>query len=108
MRDDSGGRIYCDEYRQRIQAQLEKIAEFIATSRELSSAEDLETLEQDVQALTRVLGGLLVGDQLQRRLSSERLHEEEKALVRAWPKRLSGDGLVKVMICTKQGLKCEV
>ena len=61
-----------------------------------------------MQALTRVLGGLLVGDQLQRSLSSERLHEEEKALVRAWPKRLSGDGLVKVMIRTKQGLKCEV
>ena len=108
MNDDSGGRIYCDEYPQRIQAQLEKIAAFIETARELSSAEELEALEEEVQQLTNVLGGLLVGDQLQRSLCSEKLHEQESALVQGYPKRLNSDGLVRVVIRTVQGLKCEV
>ena len=108
MNDDPRGRIYCDEYAQRIQEQLEKIALFIDTERNLTSAEDLETLEEEVQQLTSVLGGLLVGDQLQRSLCSEKLHEEESALVRDYPKRLNSDGLVKVVIRTAQGLKCEV
>ena len=108
MNDDPVGRIYCDEYAQRIQAQLAKIASFIDTERELSSAEDLEALEEEVQQLTRVLGGLLVGDQLQRSLCSEKLHEEESALIRDYPRRLNSDGLVKVFIRTVQGLKCEV
>ena len=108
MNDDSGGRIYCDEYAQRIQAQREEIAGFIDTTRELSSAEELEALEEDVRQLTSVLGGLLLGDQLQRSLCSKKLHEEESSLVREYPKRLNSDGLVKVVIRTVQGLKCEV
>ena len=58
--------------------------------------------------LTKVLGGLLIGDQLQQTLCSERLQEEETKLVCDWPKRLSRDGLVKVVIRTSPGLKCEV
>lgn len=108
MSDDPGGRIYCEEYRQRIQAQLDRIRQFMATERELSSAEELMTLEEEVFALTNHLGGLLVGHRLQHTLSTEQPPGEELALVRAWPKRLTSEGFVKVVIGTAQGVKCEV
>ena len=108
MSDDPGGRVYCEEYQQRIQAQLERIAQFSAADRDLSSAEELMALEEEVFELTNHLGGLLVGHRLQQTLSTERPTEEESALVRAWPKRLTSEGLVKVVIRTAQGVKCEV
>jgi hypothetical protein len=108
MNDDPRGRNYCDEYRPRIQAQLEKIAKFADTDRAVSDAEELEALEREIRQLTEHLGGLLVGYQLQQVLSSEALRAEEAALVRDWPKRLNSDGLVKVTIRTAQGLACEV
>ena len=108
MSDELGSRIYCEEYRQRIQAQLEKIAAFAETDHVVSNAEELETLEREVRQLTDHLGGLLVGQQLQQTLSSEALQVDEAALVRDWPKRLTSDGLVKVTIRTQQGLSCEV
>lgn len=108
MSDDPGSRIDCDEYQQRIQAQLAEIAAFAETSRHLSSAEELEALEQAIRRLTDHLGGLLVGDQLQKALSSEELQAQEATLVNDWPKRLASDGLVKVVIRTVQGIKCEV
>lgn len=49
----------------------------------LSSANDLEAMERGVR-------------------------EQEAQLVQDWPKRLSGDGLVKVTIRTAQGVACEV
>lgn len=108
MSDDPRGRIYCDEYRQRIQAQLAKIETFVDTCREVINAEGLEALEEEIRQLTEHLGGLLVGHQLQQLLSSETLRGEEALLVRDWPKRLNSDGLVKVTIRTVQGVACEV
>ena len=108
MSGDSEGRIYCDEYRARIQEQLRKISEFVDTPQEVKNAEQMEALEHEIRQLTDHLGGLLTGHHLQQILSSDALHREESALVEAWPKRLKRDGMVKVRIRTIQGLSCEV
>ena len=108
MQVDPGSRVHFDEYRQRIQAQLELIAEFIETPHPFQSAEQLEALECEVRQLTDQLGSLVIGHHLPQTLSAEALREAETALVSAWPKRLSSDGLVTVAVRTAQGLICEV
>ena len=108
MSADTGGRIYCDEYRWRIQEQLREITEFVEAPREVKNAEELEALEQEIRHLTDHLGGLLVGHHLQQVLSSAAVKEEESALVKSWPRRLNSDGFVKVRVRTVQGLSCEV
>ena len=108
MTSDSGGPVYCERYEEQIQAQLQRIEWFRQQSREVSSAEALEELEEEVRQLTDRLGGLLVGQQLQQALSAEALRVEERQLVEGWPKRLISDGAVKVNLRTAQGVVCEV
>ena len=74
----------------------------------VSTAEELEKLEQDIRQLTDRLGSLLLGQKVQASLDSEERQAAEQELVKSIPQKFKSEGKKEVHIDTSFGYQITV
>ncbi len=79
--------------------ELEKIkaalTEFQQNAHLVSSAKDVEKLEQDIRQMTDLLGSLLLGQKLQQSLDSAPVEHAAQELVDSLPQKMKSEGKKK-------------
>lgn len=80
------------QYTRQIAAIQQELAEMQASSRIVTTPEELESLEHEIQRLTNRLAAAILGQTLQNSLDSEAQQEAEQKLVKTHPQRLRSEG----------------
>ena len=70
----------------------QELAEMQASSRIVTSPEELEELEREIRQLTDRLAAAMLGQKVQRSLDSEEGQDAERTLIRNHPQRLKSEG----------------
>jgi len=81
-----------DRHAREIEAIQEELSKLQASSRVVTTPEELEKLEGEIRELTNRLGSALLGQKIEASLASEEMEEAEKELIRKHPKRLRSEG----------------
>ena len=88
---------------QRIGDVYVRLQELEQETRQITSPEELEALEQEIMGYTNRLAALLLQKKLQASLDSEEQQKKEIELIRFWPGRMKSEGYVIVQIHTAGG-----
>jgi hypothetical protein len=106
--DDSKAVQRITEIQQRLQEARAELERWLAAGDVLTSATDLAGREREGKALTDRLQALAIALELQRALASPALHEQERRLAKASPRKMKDFGYRLVTVQFLGGLEVEV
>jgi hypothetical protein len=106
--DDSKAAQKIAEIEQRLQETRAELERWLAAAGTLASAEELAQREREGKTLTDRLQGLGVALELQRALAGPALHEQERKLAKASPKKMKDFGYRPVTVHFLGGLEVEL
>ncbi len=85
------------DYDSEIEKVKATLSEFQQKAHLVSSAEDVEKLEQNIRQMTDLLGSLLLGLKLQQSLDSAPVERAAQELVESVPQKMKSEGKKKYM-----------
>jgi hypothetical protein len=80
------------QYTRRIADIQEELAQLQASTRIVTTAEEMESLEREIRVLTDRLAAALLGQKVQASLDSDEMTEAERKLIEDHPKRMKSEG----------------
>lgn len=80
------------QYTRQISTIQQELAKMQASSRVVTTPEELETLEHEIHHLTNRLAAAILGQTLQRSLDSDENQKSEQKMVKEHPQRLRSEG----------------
>ncbi len=93
------------DYDSEIEKVKATLTDFQQNAHLVSSAEDVEKLEQDIRQMTDLLGSLLLGQKLQQSLDSAPVERAAQELVESVPQKMKSEGKKKYMWKVGSGIK---
>jgi uncharacterized membrane-anchored protein YhcB (DUF1043 family) len=85
----------CRDYDSEIEKVKEMLTRFQQNDHLVSSAEEVEKLEQDIRQITDLMGSLLLGQKLQQSLDSAPVEHTAQELVDSVPQKMKSEGKKK-------------
>jgi len=83
------------DYASEIEKVKAMLTQFQQNDHLVSSAEDVEKLEQDIRQMTDLMGSLLLGQKLQQSLDSDPVERAAQELVDSMPQKMKSEGKKK-------------